>query len=513
MNRSTTNSGDAARVLVIDDDPLFSKKITRAIIALGHDATAVDSGKKGLSALKSGSFDAVLLDIVMPELDGFEVLKSIKHDPSLHDTPIIIVSALQSETPNVVHAIELGAEDFLPKDFDLVILQARLTACISKKRFRDTEKEYYGQIERLTQAASRLESGVFNPEELALEDIAKLDSPMGRLAGVFQGMAGEIFERERKARQSINMLKASIWMIVMAAIFGLTPSLGRIASTLESTPLGLLVWTFSLGGIILLSIAAYQGNLPKLRWRDLVFFLVWAVISGVGFRMAVFVSSTYIQAAMVSLIIAMQGFIVFALASCLRIEKATPRRLTGLLVGFVGVGIALSDRLNESSASLMVWFGVAILAPLCLAIDALLISRYKPKHIDFVPALGLMMLMTVLLVAPFAYLRGDLMPLSWDFGKLELVIFLLVLVPIASYVMSYQIIKIAGVVFYGQSAYLTTTAGVFWGMLLLNESLSSTVWIALGIILLGMYMVNPRQNDKDLVIKRNFTNSHLNTSA
>ena len=157
-----------SHILTVDDNFLNRKKLTQAVKNLGYTTEAVSGGKAALEALKSTSFDAVLLDILMPDIDGFEVLTIMKNDPELHDIPVIVISALGDETASVVKAIELGAEDFLPKDFDQIILKARLSACLTKKFFRDQEKEYYQQIKKLTQAASKLESGLFDPNRLGL---------------------------------------------------------------------------------------------------------------------------------------------------------------------------------------------------------------------------------------------------------------------------------------------------------------------------------------------------------
>jgi DNA-binding response OmpR family regulator len=86
--------------------------------------------------LDAGNFDLVLLDILMPELDGFEVLTRLRSDPTRRDLPVIVISALD-EMESVVRCIGMGAEDFLPKAFDPLLLLARVGACLEKKRLRD----------------------------------------------------------------------------------------------------------------------------------------------------------------------------------------------------------------------------------------------------------------------------------------------------------------------------------------------------------------------------------------
>lgn len=161
-----------------------------AVEHLGHLTNVAADGVKALEALQSERYDAILLDILMPEMDGFEVLARMKADSRMRDVLVIVIPALDDETETVVRALELGAEDFLPKNFDPVVLKARLGASLSKKLFRDQEREYFGRIERLTEAAEVLESGRFNPDILDLYDLASHGDTVGRLAAVFLDSGG-----------------------------------------------------------------------------------------------------------------------------------------------------------------------------------------------------------------------------------------------------------------------------------------------------------------------------------
>lgn len=151
-----------ARILVVDDNTLSRRTIGLAVEGLGLDGVPAKNGAEALDLLRREAFDVVLLDIVMPEMDGFAVLAEMKSDAEMRDVPVIVVSALDDETDSVVRAIELGAEDFLPKNFDLVLLKARLGASLVKKRFRDQEKEYIRRVDQLTEAAAVLETGRFS---------------------------------------------------------------------------------------------------------------------------------------------------------------------------------------------------------------------------------------------------------------------------------------------------------------------------------------------------------------
>src|SRR5436190_1936322 len=130
-----------ARVLVVDDDPVNRLLLARSLEREGHQHSAADNGRRALKLLRAEPFDAVLLDVLMPELDGYEVLAEIVGDPTLRHIPVIMISALE-ELDSVVRCIEMGAEDYLPKPFNPVLLRARLSGCLTKKRLYDLERQH-----------------------------------------------------------------------------------------------------------------------------------------------------------------------------------------------------------------------------------------------------------------------------------------------------------------------------------------------------------------------------------
>jgi DNA-binding response OmpR family regulator len=168
-----------------------------------------EDGRQALEMLRAQPFDLVLLDIVMPELDGYQVLEQMKADSALRDIPVIVISAEQ-ELDSVVKGIELGAEDYLPKTFDPILLKARINACLEKKRFRDHEIEYLHQVERLTEAAAVIEAETFNLNSLNLESVTARPDALGRLARVFQRMAREVYAREQHLKQQVQELRIEV---------------------------------------------------------------------------------------------------------------------------------------------------------------------------------------------------------------------------------------------------------------------------------------------------------------
>ncbi len=132
-------------ILVVDDDALNRRLLAHSLERDGHMVRLADDGQSALDQLADGLPDVVLLDIVMPGMDGIAVLEHVKSDQSSRHIPVIMISGVD-DTGSVVRCIEMGAEDFLPKPFDPVILRARVSAGLTRKRLHDLETEHVRQV-------------------------------------------------------------------------------------------------------------------------------------------------------------------------------------------------------------------------------------------------------------------------------------------------------------------------------------------------------------------------------
>lgn len=195
------------RILVVDDYALNRLQLKHSLEEQGHTVALAENGRQALEMLEAGDFDLLLLDILMPEIDGFEVLARLKSDPRRRELPVIVISALD-EMQNVVRCIDMGAEDFLPKPFEPLLLRARLGACLEKKRLRDQEVEYLQQVRRVTAAAAAVEAGQLKLD--SLDSVSARPDELGQLGRVFQRMAREIFTREQALKQQVQELRIQI---------------------------------------------------------------------------------------------------------------------------------------------------------------------------------------------------------------------------------------------------------------------------------------------------------------
>lgn len=162
---ASESTAPGGAVLVVDDDAANRDMLARRLTRMGHRVTAAASGAEALVSLRAGNFDAVLLDLVMPGLDGYTVLTQIKADAGLAETRVIMLSAMDQEQ-GVARCIEAGADDFIAKPFSSVFLRARLAACLEKKMLRDRERQYLAEIQTEREKSERLLLNVL-PQSIA----------------------------------------------------------------------------------------------------------------------------------------------------------------------------------------------------------------------------------------------------------------------------------------------------------------------------------------------------------
>src|SRR5215469_5570501 len=202
-----SSSTPTSSLLIVDDNSMNRIMLSRYISKLGYQAALAENGRQALEKLQGEPFDLVLLDVQMPEMDGYQVLEQLKVNPRLRDIPVIMISAVE-ELESVVKCIELGAQDYLPKPFNPVLLRARLTACLERKRLRDQEIDYLQQVGQVTAAAAAIKANSFQAE--SLDEVARRSDELGQLAQVFQEMARQVYAREQQLQRQMQQLRIEI---------------------------------------------------------------------------------------------------------------------------------------------------------------------------------------------------------------------------------------------------------------------------------------------------------------
>jgi serine phosphatase RsbU (regulator of sigma subunit) len=194
----------SARILIVDDNADNRELLARILARQGHTASMAVNGREALDALGRDPFDLMLLDIMMPVMGGIETLALLRADESLRNIPVIVVSALD-DLDNIVKCIELGAEDYLFKPVNKVILNARISASLEKKRLRDQEQEYIQHVKMELELGRQIQAD-FLPADLP-------DAPGWECAVSFHPafeVAGDFYDMFMHGDESLCLVIADV---------------------------------------------------------------------------------------------------------------------------------------------------------------------------------------------------------------------------------------------------------------------------------------------------------------
>jgi len=142
---SHTKDQLSGKILVVDDNEMNRDMLSRHLKRQGHSVNEAESGAEALQIIQREDYDIIILDLMMPGMNGYQVLERIKQDQKLSRIPVIMISALD-EMESLIRCIEMGAEDYLPKTLDPILLKARINASLEKKRLQEKEKGYINAI-------------------------------------------------------------------------------------------------------------------------------------------------------------------------------------------------------------------------------------------------------------------------------------------------------------------------------------------------------------------------------
>ena len=262
-------------ILVVDDNEFNRDLLMKRLSREGHKVLQAENGERALQILHAVPVDLVLLDIRMPVMDGYQALAEIKGEPALRHIPVIVITSVD-ETEGAIQCIEQGAEDYIGKPFDPVLLKARVRASLDKKHFHDVEKQHKKEIEQYNQT---LEQRVrCQVEEISHAQLAAIFA-MSKLAESKDPETGEHLERMREyclvLSQELARLPKYVDVITQAFndnIYAASPlhDIGKVgipdSVLLKPGKLTKQEWTImkehpSIGGVTLRAVdGQYPGN-------------------------------------------------------------------------------------------------------------------------------------------------------------------------------------------------------------------------------------------------------------
>ncbi|WP_328388240.1 response regulator [Streptomyces sp. NBC_00400] len=181
-NAVTERTEGKGRVLVVDDDRTNRMMLTYRLEMAGLETATSENGLEALQMLRESDFDVVLLDILMPGMDGYATLDLMKHDQQLSRTPVIMMSAV-GDLDSVIRCLEMGAEDYLPKPLDHLLLASRVNNILLKIRLEQVEQG----LDHIADAVKAMVGGALPAG--ALDQVAGQTDSVGRLARQLQQLA------------------------------------------------------------------------------------------------------------------------------------------------------------------------------------------------------------------------------------------------------------------------------------------------------------------------------------
>ncbi|RWI40568.1 MAG: hypothetical protein EOQ93_32070, partial [Mesorhizobium sp.] len=243
-----------------------------------------------------------------------------------------------------------------------------------------------------------------------------------------------------------------------------------------------------------------RKTMPKLKGltrSDWTFILLLALISSVINQVLVYWMASRLPAFIVSIVIVLEGFVVFLFAAVMRTEAPNVKRFLGLALGLAGIVIILIYGQPADMTASWLWIAIAMVIPVTYATEDIFLAERRPAAIDSVALFGITLVVSVALLIPIAAYHDDFIPLDLLTGRLGVIVVLMAVAANLAMLLFMVLISTTGAVFASQSAYAVTAAGIGWSMLLLGEAIPILTWASLALIIVGLIMVEPKQEAEE----------------
>lgn len=284
-------------------------------------------------------------------------------------------------------------------------------------------------------------------------------------------------------------------LAVMGAGWGLTQPLSKIAVSTGHGHFGLIFWQLVIGVIVMAGLALRRGGGLPLHPGALRTYLIIALIGTVIPNSASFQAIAHIPSGVASIVLSLVPLMAFPIALALRLDRWSMRRMAGLMAGLGGVLLLTLPEASLPDPAMLVWVAVAMIAALCYAFEGNYVACWGTAGADAVQVLFGASLTGAVLTLPLALGSGQFIDPFAPWGAPEWALVAASVIHVLAYAGYVWLVGQAGPVFTAQVGYLVTGFGVVWAMLLLGERYSPFIWAAMGLILLGVFMVQPRRKE------------------
>ena len=283
-------------------------------------------------------------------------------------------------------------------------------------------------------------------------------------------------------------------LVAMGLGWGSTQPLGKIAVSSGHRQFGLIFWQLVVGVVLLGAILILRRRRIPLTKATVAFAVLIVMIGTIIPNSAFYYSVAHLPSGIMSILISTVPLMAFPVALMLRMDRFSMGRLVGLGCGLLGVALIALPSASLPDAGMVAYLPIAMIGPLFYAFEGNYVARFGTAGMDAVQAMCLASIVGVVIMLPVAIGSGQWIDLTQPWGMPEVALIAGSVVHNLCYCAYVWLAARAGAVFAAQTSYIVTGTGVIWAMLILGERFSGWVWAALCVMLLGLFLVQPRQN-------------------
>ena len=286
----------------------------------------------------------------------------------------------------------------------------------------------------------------------------------------------------------------TVVLIVLGAGWGMTMPLTKIAVSTGYQHFGLLFWQMAIGAVVMTVLAAIRGvRLPRER-AHLRVYVVIALIGSVLPNSASYQAAVHLPSGIMSILLSMIPIWAFPIALLLALDRFSWRRFAGLVTGLAAVMMIVLPNANLTGAIPVFWVLVGLTSGLFYAFEGNYVARWGTAGLDAIQVLWGASIVGAVMALPLAVFSGQWIDPRPAYGAAEMALILSSMTHVLVYAGYVWLVGRAGPVFAVQVSFLVTLFGVLWARLILDEAYAPTVWVALGLMMVGMFLVQPRRS-------------------
>jgi len=282
-------------------------------------------------------------------------------------------------------------------------------------------------------------------------------------------------------------------LVILGAGWGITQPLAKVAVSEGYGHFGLVFWQLAIGAVFLGAVTLLRGTgLPMTR-RHLAFYVLIAMIGTVLPNSASFQAAVHLPAGVISILLSLVPMFAFPVALLLAIDRFSWRRMAGLCAGLLGVVLLIGPEASLPERAMIAFIPLALIAPAFYGVEGNVVAKWGTHGLDAVQVLTGASIMGMVIALPLAVFSGQWIDPRPPWGPPDLALVSAALIHAIVYCSYVWMVGQAGAVFAAQVSYLVTGFGVIWSMFLLGERYSGYVWLAMAVMFLGLFLVQPRR--------------------